>query len=159
MKLYNANLSNFASKCRLAIYEKNAKVDIVPIPGGDLKSPEYLKIYPMGKTPALELDGEIIGESEVINELLEESFPSPPLLPKEPKARARVRGVSRFHDLYLEPPLRALFPQASAKEKDQKLIAEKLAAWWGQVQKRPTVEKVHAEQQQALMERMQQPAH
>jgi len=44
MKLYNANLSNFASKCRLAIYEKNAKVDIVPIPGGDLKSPEYLKI-------------------------------------------------------------------------------------------------------------------
>jgi hypothetical protein len=32
----------------------------------------------------------------------------------------------------------------------------KLAAWWGQVQKRPTVEKVHAEQQQALMERMRQ---
>src|SRR6266849_4020826 len=202
MKLYNANLSNFASKCRLAIYEKNAKVDIVPIPGGDLKSPEYLKIYPMGKTPALEVDGEIIGESEVINELLEESFPYPPLLPKEPKPRARVRGISRFHDLYHEPPLRALFPQASAKERDQKLIAEKLAelnlrldqleaklstgpfaigsaftladcalaptfffanlmlpklaAWWSQVQKRPAVEKVLAEQQQALMERMRQ---
>ncbi len=214
MKLYNANLSNFASKCRLAIYEKNAKIDIVPIPGGDLKSPEYLKIYPMGRTPALEHDGEIIGESEVINEFLEESFPNPPLLPKEPKTRARVRGVSRFHDLYLEPPLRALFPQASAKEKDQKLIAEKLAelnlrldqlelmlsrgpyaignaftfadcalaptfffanlmlpmlgskpftedrpklaAWWSQVQKRPAVEKVLAEQQQALMERMRQ---
>ena len=214
MKLYNANLSNFASKCRLAIYEKNAKVDIVPIPGGDLQSPEYLKIYPMGKTPALEVDGEIIGESEVINELLEESFPNPPLLPKEPKPRARVRGISRFHDLYLEPPLRALFPQASTKERDQKLIAEKLAelnlrldqlesklstgpfaigsaftladcaltptfffanlmlpllgskpftegrpklaAWWSHVQKRPAVEKVLAEQQQALMERMRQ---
>jgi glutathione S-transferase len=127
MKLYNANLSNFASKCRLVIYEKNAKVDIIPIPGGDLKSPEYLKIYPMGRTPALEVDGEIIGESEVINELLEESFPDPPLLPKEPKARARVRGISRFHDLYLEPPLRALFPQASVKERDQQLVAEKLA--------------------------------
>ena len=88
MKLYNANLSNFASKCRLAIYEKNAKVDIVPIPGGDLQSPEYLKIYPMGKTPALEVDGEIIGESEVINELLEESFPSPPLLPNRIRAPA-----------------------------------------------------------------------
>jgi len=179
-----------------------------------LQSPEYLKIYPMGKTPALEVDGEIIGESEVINELLEESFPNPPLLPKEPKPRARVRGISRFHDLYLEPPLRALFPQASAKERDRKLIAEKLAelnlrldqleaklstgpfamgsaftfadcalaptfffanlmlpmlgskpftegrpklaAWWSQVQKRPAVEKVLAEQQQALMERMRQ---
>ena len=44
MKLYNANLSNFASKCRLAIYEKNAPVELVPIPGDDLKSPAYLKI-------------------------------------------------------------------------------------------------------------------
>src|SRR5947208_9131741 len=94
MKLYNANLSNFASKCRLAIYEKNAKVDIVPIPGGDLQSPEYLKIYPMGKTPALEVDGEIIGESAVINELLEERFPNPPPLPNEPKPAPQSRGIS-----------------------------------------------------------------
>lgn len=127
MKLYSANLSNFASKCRLAIYEKNAPVEIVPIPGGDLKSPEYLKIYPMGKTPALEVNGQIIGESEVISEYLEEKFPEKPLLPKDAEARAKARGISRFHDLYLEPPLRALFPQVSAKEKDTKLIEEKLA--------------------------------
>jgi glutathione S-transferase len=127
MKLYNANLSNFASKCRLAIYEKGAAVEIVPIPGGELKSPEYLKIYPMGKTPSLQVDGQMIGESEVINEYLEEKFPQKPLLPKDPESRAKCRGVSRFHDLYLEPPLRALFPQVQAKEKDQKLIGEKLA--------------------------------
>ena len=213
MKLYSANLSNFASKCRLAIYEKNAAVEIVPIPGGDLKSPEFLKIYPMGKTPVLEVDGKMIGESEVINEYLEERFPEKPLLPKDPEGRARSRGLSRFHDLYLEPPLRALFPQASAKEKDQKLIGEKLAevktrldqletmlsagpyalgsaftladcalvptfffmnlmlpmiggpaftegrpklaAWWTKVQERPSVQKVLAEQQEALMQMMQ----
>ncbi len=127
MKLYNMNLSNFASKCRLVIYEKGAPVEIVPIPGDDLKSPDYLKIYPLGKTPALQVDGQIIGESEVINEYLEEKFPDKPLLPKGAEDRARARSISRFHDLYLEPPLRALFPQVSAKEKDQKLIAEKLA--------------------------------
>src|SRR5713226_10679990 len=127
MKLYNMNLSNFASRCRILIYEKGAPVDIVPIPGGDLKSPEYLKIYPLGKTPSLEVSGQIIGESEVINEYLEEKFPEKPLLPKDPETRARSRWVSRFHDLYLEPPLRALFPQVAAKEKDQKLISEKLA--------------------------------
>jgi glutathione S-transferase len=126
MKLYNMYLSNFASKCRIAIYEKNARVEIAPIPGGDLKSAEYLKIYPMGKTPSLQTDGVIIGESEVINEYLEEKFPSPALLPKDPENRARVRGITRFHDLYLEPPLRALFPQVAAQEKDQKLLAEKL---------------------------------
>ena len=210
MKLYNANLSNFASKCRLVIYEKGAPVEIVAIPGGDLKSPEYLKIYPLGKTPALQVDGQIIGESEVINEYLEEKFPEKALLPKDPEGRAKCRAIGRFHDLYLEPPLRSLFPQVSAKEKDQKLIGEKLAeiktrldqleamlssgpyalgsaftladcalaptfffmnlllpmlgaphfseghpkltAWWAKVQERPTVQKVHAEQQQALME-------
>ena len=89
MKLYNMNLSNFASKCRLAIYEKGAPVDIVPIPGGDMKSPEYLKIYPLGKTPALEINGQIIGESEVINEYLEDKFPDKPLLPKDPEGRSR----------------------------------------------------------------------
>ena len=213
MKLYNANLSNFASKCRLAIYEKNAPVELVPIPGDDLKSPAYLKIYPMGKTPALEVNGQIIGESEVISEYLEEKFPEKPLLPRDPEGRARSRGISRFHDLYLEPPLRALFPQVQAKEKDTKLIGEKLAemktrldqleamlsagpyalgnaftladcalvptcfflslmlpmlgapaftdgrpklaAWWAKVQERPTAQKVLAEQQEALMQRMQ----
>ena len=214
MKLYNMNLSNFAGKCRLAIYEKGAPVDIVPIPGGDLKSPEYLRIYPLGKTPALEVNGEIIGESEVINEFLEDAFPEKPLLPKDPAGRARTRAISRLHDLYLEPPLRALFPQVSAKEKDQKLVTEKLAevqsyldrletmlgggpyalgaaftladcalvptcffmnimlpmlgapaftegrpklaAWWAKAQERPTVQRVLAEQQEALMQMMQQ---
>jgi len=127
MKLYNMYLSNFASKCRIAINEKGAKIEIAPIPGGDLKSPEYLKIYPLGKTPSLDADGVMIGESEVINEFLEDRFPAPPLLPKDPVGRARSRMISRFHDLYLEPPLRALFPQATAAEKDTKLIAEKLA--------------------------------
>lgn len=127
MKLYNMYLSNFASKCRIAINEKGAKIEVVPIPGGTLQSPEYLKIYPLGKTPSLDADGVMIGESEVINEFLEDRFPAPPLLPKDPVGRAQSRMISRFHDLYLEPPLRALFPQASAKEKDTKLIAEKLA--------------------------------
>ena len=127
MKLYNLFLSNFASKSRLVIYEKGLKVDIVPIPGGDLKSPEYLKIYPLGKTPMLDADGVQIGESEVINEYLEDKFPSPSLLPKDPEGRARSRWISRFHDLYLEPPLRAMFGQVDPKTRDQKLVTEKLA--------------------------------
>jgi glutathione S-transferase len=127
MKLYNMNLSNFATKCRIAIYDKGCQVDITPVPGNDLKSPEYLKIYPFGKTPSLDADGTMIGESEVINEYLEEKFPNPPLLPKSPEARAKTRGFTRFHDLYLEPPIRALFGQMNPKTRDQKLVDEKLA--------------------------------
>ncbi len=127
MKLYNQNGSHFASKCRVAIYEKGAPVDIVPIPGGDLKSPEYLRIYPLGKTPALEVDGTIIGESEIINAYLDEKFSAPPLLPRDPEGRARARGFGRFHDLYLAPPLYELFLQLVAPQRDQQLIVAKLA--------------------------------
>ena len=39
MKLYQSNLSNFATKTRIAIYDKGLKVDFVEPPGG-LHSPE-----------------------------------------------------------------------------------------------------------------------
>ena len=126
MKLYNMNISNFATKCRIAIYDKGAKVDIVPIPGNDSKSPEYLKLNPLGKIPTLDADGQVIGESETINEYLEDKFPTPALLPKSPEGRARVRSFTRFHDLYLEPPLRALFAHMNPKTRDEKVVNDRL---------------------------------
>src|SRR6266478_9175671 len=126
MKLYNMNLSNFASKCRIAIYDKGLNIEIAAIPGINLKSPEYLKINPLGKTPALDADGVIIAESEIINEYLEDKYPTPPLLPKSPEGRAKVRILTRFHDLYLEPPLRALFGQMNPKTRDEKVVGEKV---------------------------------
>ncbi|MBI3300734.1 MAG: glutathione S-transferase family protein [Deltaproteobacteria bacterium] len=127
MKMYNLMLSNFASKSRVAIYEKGLNVEFVDPPGG-LGSAEYKKVNPLGKVPALDIGGgQLIAESEVINEYLEDKFPEKPLLPKDPEGRARVRSFTRHHDLYLEPPLRALFPQLSAKPRDTKLVEEKLA--------------------------------
>ena len=127
MKLYNVDLSNFATKSRLVIYEKGLNIEMAPIPGSGLSSPEYAKINPLGKTPALEADGLLIPESEVINEYLEDKYPTPALMPKSPEGRAKVRIITRFHDLYLEPPLRALFGQLNPKTRDQKLVGEKLA--------------------------------
>jgi glutathione S-transferase len=127
MKLYNVSTSNFAAKSRIAIYDKGLAIDIVPIPGNDLKSPEYLKINFLGKTPALDADGFIIPESETINEYLEDKFPDPPLLPKSPEGRARVRMFTRFHDLYLTSPQEALASQLNPQNRNEKLLKEKLA--------------------------------
>jgi glutathione S-transferase len=126
MKLYNVNLSNFATKSRLVIYEKGLNVEMTPIPGGQLSSAEYAQINPLGKTPALDADGLLIPESEVINEYLEDKYPTPALLPKSAEGRAKVRILTRFHDLYLEPPLRALFGQMNPKTRDEKIVGEKV---------------------------------
>jgi glutathione S-transferase len=126
MKLYNMNLSNFATKSRLVIYDKGLNIEMAPIPGGDSHSAEYTKVNLLGKVPSLDADGLIIPESEVINEYLEDKYPTPPLLPKSAEGRARVRILTRFHDLYLEPPLRALFGQMNPKTRDAKVVDEKV---------------------------------
>jgi len=124
MKLYNSNLSPFASRARLALYAKGLQAEILPPPGG-LGTDQYRAINPIGRVPALALDdGTIIPESEVICEYLEEAFPNPPLLPKAAPARARVRLLGRIVDLYLMPGMVILFGQAGAKEKNPALIAE-----------------------------------
>lgn len=126
MKLYNANLSPFAARCRIQIYAKGLPVEMAAPPGG-LHSDEYRALSPLGKVPALDLGaGVVLAESEVICEYLEDAFPTPPLRPADPVARARARLVSRVVDLYLVPPLSALFGQMNPKTRDAKLVEEKL---------------------------------
>jgi|SRR5208337_3675388 len=127
MKLYGMNLSNFVTKSKIAMYEKGLPVELTPPPGGGFKSAEYLAINPLGKIPALDADGTIIAESEIINEYLEDKYPANPLLPKSPEARAKARSFTRFHDLYLDPPLRALLGQMNPANRDAKIVSDKVA--------------------------------
>lgn len=126
MKLFNSMLSPFSARVRIALYAKNLPCEIAAAPGGT-GSAEFKKLNPTGKVPALEDAGAVIAESEVICEYLEERFPAPPLMPSDPVARARVRALARFADLYLAPVLTPLFGQLDPKTRDAKLVAEKLA--------------------------------
>lgn len=57
--------------------------------------PEYLAKNPAGLLPALELaDGTVLTQSLAIIEWLEETHPTPPLLPTDPVERARVRSLA-----------------------------------------------------------------
>ena len=117
MKLYQANLSPFTARVRILIYAKDAPVELV-MPPSALSSPEYLAKNPLGKIPTLEVDGQTLPESEVINEYLEERFPEPPLLPRDPWQRARSRLLSRFVDLYLAEAHHALLAQLQKRDTD-----------------------------------------
>ena len=58
---------------------------------GDQLKPEYLALNPNGVVPTLDHDGNIVTDSSVIIEYLDETHPQPPFLPPDPVARARVR--------------------------------------------------------------------
>jgi glutathione S-transferase len=126
VKLYNVALSPFAARCRIQIYAKGLPIELVEPPGG-LGSESYKKLNPTGKVPALQLDdGFVLPESAVIGEYLEDRHPEPALRPADPLARARMRLLVHFADLYFVPPLVALFGQVSPAQRDAKVVSERL---------------------------------
>jgi maleylacetoacetate isomerase len=99
MKFYEAVLSSAAFRVRIALALKGLACESVVL---DLRAKEHLndeyrRINPMCSVPALELaPGQALFESMAIVEYLDETHPEPPLLPKDPFARARVRAIAQL---------------------------------------------------------------
>ncbi len=101
MKLYSGDLSPYSAKVRMQIYAKGIEGITLERPVG-FGTTEWWKTSPIGRIPALELPGgDIIPESEVISEYLEEIYPTPRLLGATPRETAAIRTVSRLADIYL----------------------------------------------------------
>ena len=61
-------------------------------------NPEYLKLNPKGVVPTLDHDGNIIIESTLICEYLDDTFPNPSLVPEDPFMRSQMRLWSKVVD-------------------------------------------------------------
>ena len=102
---------------------KQIPFEVLAPPGG-YGSDAYKEVVPAGTVPAIVHDGFVLADSEAIAEYLNEVFVEPRMLPEDPKARARARERSRFHDTRLEPEVRAMFSQI-APGRDPDLVAAK----------------------------------
>lgn len=90
VEIYSAHVCPYAQRSRLALLEKGVDFELIEI---DLNNkPEWFaEISPYGKVPVIKCGHDRVWESAVINEYLEEVFPEPPLMPKEPGQRAIAR--------------------------------------------------------------------
>ena len=68
---------------------------------GDQFDTDYLKLNPKGVVPTLIDDSEVIRESTLICEYLDEKFPETPLKPASPAGKVRMRYWSKFIDEYV----------------------------------------------------------
>jgi maleylacetoacetate isomerase len=135
--LYTYWRSSSAYRVRLALAAKGLAYASVPVNllAGEQRAEGYVARNPMAHVPCLEVNGDLFVESVAIIELLEELHPTPPLLPRDPAARARVRalvevvnsGTQPLHNLQV---LHRLSPDAGVrKEWIQHFIAKGLGAF------------------------------
>ena len=97
MKLYTYWRSLATFRVRIALNLKGLSYEpvYVDLDAGDQKRPEFKSVNPQMVIPALvEDDGNILFQSLAILEYLNEIHPEPPLLPADPRARARVRALA-----------------------------------------------------------------
>jgi len=118
MKLYSYYRSSAAYRVRIALNLKGVPYETASIhlvkDGGHNRRPEYRAVNPQMRVPALVTpSGEVLIQSLAIIDYLDETYPAPALLPKDPIARAQVRALAEIvacdiHPLNNTSPLRYL---------------------------------------------------
>jgi maleylpyruvate isomerase len=99
MRLHNFFRSSTSTRVRVALNLKGLAYDYVPyvLRDGQTRTPAYLAKNPQGLVPMLERDdGSFLTQSMAIIEWLDETHPTPPLLPADADGRARVRALSQL---------------------------------------------------------------
>lgn len=114
MKLYSYWRSSSAWRVRIGLALKGLEVQLVPVhllrAGGEQFRAEFVALNPMAQVPVLEVPGAgpaggvfRLTQSMAILEYLEEVYPTPPLLPRDPQARARVRQFAEVVNAGIQP--------------------------------------------------------
>jgi glutathione S-transferase len=91
LQLVSFELCPYVDRSRIVLLEKDVPHEVTFIDLSD-KPDWFLAVSPMGRVPVLLVDGTPVFESMIINELVDELYPEPRLLPAEPVARAAARG-------------------------------------------------------------------
>ncbi len=94
--LYEAPRSSAAYRARIALNLKGVDYESRPVNllEGEQKSGDYRALNPQGLVPMLEIDGHRLTQSLAIIVYLDQAFPEPPLVPRDPADGAHVRAMA-----------------------------------------------------------------
>ncbi len=100
LTVYEHNESVCCQKVRILLAEKRIEHETINISFEERQqhTPEFEALNPKGKVPVIVHDGRVVTESTIILEYLDDAFPDPPLMPKDPYWRARRRLWARWID-------------------------------------------------------------
>ncbi len=96
LRLHSYWRSTAAYRVRIGLALKGVPFETVPVElrRGEQRASAYRRLNPQGLVPALEVDGRVLTQSLPILEWLEELYPEPALLPRDPFGRAHARATA-----------------------------------------------------------------
>jgi glutathione S-transferase len=113
LKLYDYPDCPFCQKVRVVLAEKDLEYEkiFVDLRKQEQKLPDFLRLNPYGKVPVLVDEDEVVYDSTIINEYLDDEYPLPRLMPEDSQGRARVRMLEDYCDNSFIPPTTMLLAQ------------------------------------------------
>jgi len=117
LEIISSKSCPFAQRSRMVLLEKGVDFVFTEI---DLENkPDwFLKVSPYGKVPLIRHQGAVVWESAVINEYLDEVFPEPALMPREPAGRATARAWIDFANNRMVPHVYKMMLRQDAEGQD-----------------------------------------
>ena len=106
LSLYGYRYSVYSWIAKLALYEKGVDYEWIEVdPFAPDVAPDYLRIHPFKRVPALSHDGFVLYETRAITQYIDEGFRGPALQPTDPRQRARCNQIISIVDSYAYWPL------------------------------------------------------
>lgn len=129
LTLYTYWRSSASHRVRIALAYKGLGYTpvYVNLLASEQRRDDYRRVNPIGHLPCLVIDGVQYVESTAILELLEDLYPDPPLYPKTPQDRARVRALVQIVNSGIQPLQNLVVLDRIGEDKDKRL--EWLAHW------------------------------
>lgn len=136
IRLHGYFRSSAAWRCRIALNMKGIPWESLPVSlrTGEQREAAFAAVNPQRLVPALETDGGVITQSLAIIEWLDETFPTPPLLPVSALDRAYVRAfaLAIACDIHPLQNLRVLEYLRSGIGLDEPQVEAWLRRWIGE---------------------------
>lgn len=121
--IYGTITSPYVNRLILGCKRKKINYQLL-MPKDGIKSPEFLKINPLGKIPTIKDGNQVVFESGVILEYIDSKYQKVKLIPKGINSATQVRLLSAMWENYIVTMLIRLFVQAINKNPNKKIIKE-----------------------------------